>query len=221
MMKKLETLTKEQEDLIPIIRQKWLDEFYNNQEIDKQKAIEQITWLYEFCGKKKPTIFFMDSPLGSQIIANIWANIGANIWDNIGDNIRANIRDNIRDNIGANIWANIWANIRDNIGANIGANIWANIEYSQPSYYANISDYGWVGFYDYFQSLSHFSKYDWSNFVKFKTLLQTGIYELLTFENVCIVSLKPKVSVVLQRHVFLRTASPLNNNSAPSDFISA
>ena len=157
MMKKLETLTKEQEDLIPIIRQKWLDEFYNNQEIDKQKAIEQITWLYEFCGKNKPTIFFMDSPLGSQIIANIGANI------------------------------------RDNIGANIGDNIGANIKYNTLSYYGNVSDYGWVGFYDYFQSLNHFLEYDWSNFVKFKTLLQTGIYELLTFENVCIVSLKPKV----------------------------
>jgi hypothetical protein len=101
----------------------------------------------------------------------------------------ANIRDNIGDNIWANIWDNIGANIRDNIRDNIGD----NMKYIQPSYYANVSDYGWIGFYDYFQSLNHFTKYDWSNFVKFKTLLQSGIYELLTFENVCIVSLKPKV----------------------------
>ena len=156
---KLESLTPEQEALIPIIRNEWLNLFYKDQEIDKVKAKEGIEWLYSFCKKDKPKVFFMDSPLGCQILASI----GANIRDNIGANIGTNIRDNI----------------------------WAN--YQKSSYYGNISDYGWVAFYKYFQSSNHFTEYDWSNFDKFAKLLQSGIYELYTFENVCIVCSKPKV----------------------------
>jgi hypothetical protein len=146
---------------------------------------------------------------------NIWANIRDNIWDNIGanigDNIWANIRDNIRDNIwaniGDNIWANIGDNIRDNIRDNIGANIWANIGDNiwanispniganrQPrAYYGNCSDYGWMAFYDYFHQLNHFTDYDWNNFNEFKKLLDSGIYELVTLDGLCVACSLPKV----------------------------
>ena len=61
-------------------------------------------------------------------------------------------------------------------------------------YYGNVSDYGWVAMYSMIQSTNHFKDYDWSNFDEFKKLLQSGIYELYTFENVCIVCSKPKVT---------------------------
>jgi hypothetical protein len=151
-MKKLEVLTKKQEDLIPIVRQEWLDLFFKNKGNLNKKLFEaQIDWLYKRLNYKKPFIWYCDSPLMVQIIiniikntpqtnalirennnirdnigANIWANIWANIGANIGDNIRANIGDNIGANIRANIRANIWANIRANIWANIGDNIGDN-----------------------------------------------------------------------------------------------
>ena len=154
-MEKLETLTKEQEVLIPIVRQEWLDLFFKNKGvIDKPLFEKEIEWLYKRVGFEKPLVWYCDSPMMCQIItnllknnigdnigANIWANIRANIRDNIGDNIRDNIRANIGDNIGDNIWANIWANIRANIGANIGANIWANIDANiEANIGANIRD---------------------------------------------------------------------------------
>ena len=223
-MKILESLTKKQELLIPKVREEWLGYFYKNKGVDKKKAIQGVSWLYNFCGKKKPTVLFMDSPLGCEIMKNL-LKMGANIQDNIGDNIGANIRDNIGANIGANIrdniWANIWDNIgvnigdnirdnvrdnvrvnirdnvRDNIGVNIGANIQANIGANigayHPSYYGNVSDYGWVAFYDFFYGLNFFTDYKWDNFNKFKDLLKSGIYEINTFENVCIVCSMPKV----------------------------
>jgi len=222
-MKKLEVLTDEQLDLIEPHRQIWLDKFYKNQGIDKELAVKQIKWLYEFCGKKEPQIMFMDSPVGVDILLatienkgqniranirqsieqNIWDNIRDNIWDNIGANIRANIEQNIWANIGANIWDNIganirdniWDNIRDNIRDNIWANIGANIGANrQPrAFYGNCSDYGWMAFYDYFQSLNHFTDYDWTNFNQFKSLLDSGIYELVTLEGVCVACAMPKV----------------------------
>jgi hypothetical protein len=119
--------------------------------------------------------------------SNIWANIG----DNIGDNIGANIGANIGDNIGANIRANIWDNIRDNIGDNIGDNIWDNkMTYESFSAYCNVSDFGWVAFYDYFKRLNYF-KFDWSDFENFQGLLKSGVYDLVAFKNIVFVSSCP------------------------------
>ena len=131
----LDKLTKEQEDLIPVVRQEWLDVFFKNKgNINKKIFEEQIEWLYKRLNYEKPFIWYCDSPIMVQIIinilrkhTNIWANVGANIMANVGANVWANIRANIRANIGANIRANIRANIMANVGANVGANVWANI----------------------------------------------------------------------------------------------
>ena len=197
-MKKLTELTAEQEAMIIPQRELWLNKFYQNKGVDKEKATEGIKWLYEFCGKKEPVVIFMDSPIGCQVMANLSsdrANIRANIGDNIGDNILDNIGANIRANIGANILDNIRANIRDNIGDNIRDNIRANIrdKYINPCGWINLSDYGWIAFYEYFQNLNYFTDYDWSNFDNIKNLNSCGIYEIIALDGMCIVCSMPKV----------------------------
>jgi hypothetical protein len=200
-MKKLEVLTKEQEDLIPIVRQEWLDLFFKNKGNLNKKLFEaQIDWLYKRLNYKKPFIWYCDSPLMVQIIINIIKNtpqtnalirennnIGANIRDNIGANIRANIGDNIRDNIGDNIWDNIG----DNISANIRANIRDNkLVYEPVSCYCNVSDFGWVAFYDYFKRLNYF-KFDWTDFENFQKLITSGVYDFVAFKDIVFVSSCP------------------------------
>ena len=205
-MKKLTELTAEQEAMIIPQRELWLNKFYKNKGVDKEKATECIKWLYEFCGKKEPVVIFMDSPIGCQVMANlssdranILANIRDNIRDNIWDNILDNIGANIRANIGANILDNIRANIRDNIGDNIRDNIMANIrdniwdKYINPCGWINLSDYGWIAFYEYFQNLNYFTDYDWSNFDNIKNLNSCGIYEIIALDGMCIVCSMPKV----------------------------
>ena len=202
-MRKLESLTKEQEDLIPIIRQEWLDLFFKNKgNLNKSLFEQQIEWLYKRLNLPKPFIWYCDSPIMCQIILNVLknnfnirANIGDNIRANIRDNIWANIGDNIRDNIWANIGDNIWDNIRDNIWANIGANIGDNIRdnkliYESFSSCGNVSDFGWVAFYDYFRKLNYF-KFDWSDFLSFQQLLKSGVYDFVAFRNFLIVSSCP------------------------------
>ena len=46
-MKKLGTLTKEQEALLPIYRQKWLNIGYSTNPIDREQTIKSIKWLYK------------------------------------------------------------------------------------------------------------------------------------------------------------------------------
>jgi len=189
---------------------KWLYEFCGKKEpqimfMDSPVGVDILLATIENKGQN------IRANIRQSIEQNIWDNIGANIWDNIGDNIRANIRQSIEQNIGANIRDNIWANIGDNIRDNIRANIWANIGDNiwdniganispniganrQPrAFYGNCSDYGWIAFYDYFHQLNHFTDYDWNNFNEFKKLLDSGIYELVTLDGLCVACSLPKV----------------------------
>src|SRR3990167_7298297 len=128
----LTELTKEQEALIPIVRDEWIAKVCDPEKrlkLDKVKAKKQIEWFYEFCGEKKPLIWFMDSPFGCQIAANfLRLSSGSNIKSNIESNIKSNVWSNIWSNIKSNIKSNIESNIKSNVWSNIGSNIWSNIK---------------------------------------------------------------------------------------------
>ena len=69
----LEKLTNEQEKLMAIVRDEWLNRFFSGHGIDKKKATRGIEWLYEFSGLKNPQIVFVDSPLAAQMAAMVSA----------------------------------------------------------------------------------------------------------------------------------------------------
>jgi citrate lyase gamma subunit len=134
----IEKLTKEQEEAIVPFREKWKARILVTEQTDEE-IIKGVQNIYKEAGFKKPEVYFMDSPLGSQIFANIIKNlklekteiiknIWSNIWSNIKSNIGLNISSNIKSNIGLNIRSNIWSNIRSNIESNIGLNISSDIK---------------------------------------------------------------------------------------------
>ena len=207
IMKKLEKLTPEQEAFIPVLRKKYEDMFYNNQGINKEVCEDGIEFIYStYLNRPKPVIMYMDSPLGVQLLvsvlkhggfkkknlsADLRTNIRANLRANLSANLSANIRDNLRTNLWANLRANLWANLGDNLGANLGDNLRAN--YERPSYWANIGDYGWVAFYDFIQQTNYSNDYDFKSFDQYKKLLESGIYELVVMDGLCVVCSMPKV----------------------------
>ena len=120
---------------------------------------------------------------------NVWANVRDNVRDNIVanivDNVRNTVEDNVEDNIMANVWANVWANVRGNIRANIRAN---KLEYYNFSVYGNVSDYGWLSFYDYFREIGILKN---ENLSKFISLLDSNIYDMIQFDGLAIICKKP------------------------------
>lgn len=69
--KKLETLTPEQEALIPIVRDEWLDRFFNPKPANLPKMVEGAKWLYNLASIPEPVVQTCDSPYAAQIISNI------------------------------------------------------------------------------------------------------------------------------------------------------
>jgi len=69
----LTELTQEQEQLIPVVRDEWIDRFYSNPnptDLDEAKATEFVAWVYGLSKHKAPKVLFADSPLQAQQIAN-------------------------------------------------------------------------------------------------------------------------------------------------------
>jgi len=70
----LQELSPDQEALIPVVRDEWLNPLFGLNgpaQLDKEKCKDGIEWLYQLIGLDKPIIFFLDSPLGCQLAANI------------------------------------------------------------------------------------------------------------------------------------------------------
>ncbi len=133
---KIERLTSEQEAKIPIYLKRYYDKVYNSKPINKKLASDSIKYLYKNAGFNAPFIWYVESPLMAQIIANLltnkkMSNPGNNLGNNIGSNIERNLRNNLRNNIGGNIgdnfWNNLWNTLGNNIGDNIGINIRINL----------------------------------------------------------------------------------------------
>ena len=212
---KIEKFTKKQEEAIIPFRNYWIDRTLRTEKTDEE--IKQgVKKLYKMCGLMEPVVLIMDSPLGTQILANlakqnigenIWQNIHQNIqqniWQNIGENIeqniRGNIQQNIRQNIGENIWQNIhqnieqniWQNIRENIGENIRENIWGK-EY----FIFSSNDSSWIQWYVYqlFYFENELLKKD-KNYELLKEYIDSVIdsWMCLFFEKIAIVSRKPQI----------------------------
>ena len=101
-MAKLEKLTKEQEELMLTIRDKWMDFIFSckNTEIDKEKCIEGVNFIYKLSGKKSPEILFVDSPMGMQYAYHLINNLnsdkmGASMRDSVKDSVRTSVRTSV------------------------------------------------------------------------------------------------------------------------------
>ena len=135
---KLKKLTTEQEALIPVIRDRWINQLYNLKDINVEQVTEGIEWLYSLCNLPKPRVIICESLLEAQLTihmmkpitnvgANVWANVRANVWANVRDNVGANVVANVVAKVVDNVGDNVRDNVRDNVVANVGAKVGANV----------------------------------------------------------------------------------------------
>ena len=194
-----------------IVRDEWIDRMFSCQlRTDRKKATKYINWLYKLCNLGKPNIIFLSSPLGAQYGANIlksvrWAQVGVQVRDQVGDQVSAQVRDQVRAQVWVQVRAQVGAQVRDQVGDQVGAQVSAQVraqvrdqvldqvrdqkmEVFNFSFHGSISDYGWVSFYEYFKRVG---KVKLDNFNNFVFLLKSGVYDMIQFKKVCIVSDMP------------------------------
>ncbi|MBV7534079.1 DUF6745 domain-containing protein [Chitinophaga sp. sic0106] len=207
---KLERLTNEQEQKMLQVRDFWLNYIFScKTAINKDAAKIGIDWLYNSIGKKSPVVIYVDSPMGcqyavaylkeiikvigvnsstdqvraqvrAQVVAQVWAQVVAQV----GDQVRAQVWDQVRDQVRAQVVDQVGAQVVAQVGDQVG------VEYTSFTGYAggSIYDYGWVSFYDFFTQVGVI---DHAGFNQFKSVLLSGIYDMIQLEGFCIVSSLP------------------------------
>jgi len=99
-MKKIETLTQEQEQQLIAHRNEWLSHGRSTEPMNRELAVEGLKYFYKRLNEKEPFFWFCDSPMQAQIIMNLLKNgIGKNIHENIKRNIEENIKEKVDENI--------------------------------------------------------------------------------------------------------------------------
>ena len=118
-------LTKEQEAMIPVYRQTWLDYTIKSGPIDKEKCEDAIKWAYNFVNMKLPTKFvYLRSVVECNKAINL-LNLGYKL--DLDSNISANIQNLLSDN-----------------------KVKKDIKKNSQTYYYLSSKFWWAGYYCFY-----------------------------------------------------------------------
>ena len=102
-----------------------------------------------------------DSIMAS-VKASVRASVGASVRDSIMDSVGDSVRDSVRDSVGDSVWASVMASVN---------------EYSS---YIDLSNYGWVSFYDFFEKINLLDNF---NFKQYKKLIRSNVFNAYEYEN--------------------------------------
>ena len=135
-MAKLKKLTKEQEELMITIRDKWMDFIFSckNTEIKKDQCIEGINFIYNLAGKKPPEVLFVNSPMGVQyeyhLITNLTkGKIGDSVWDSVRDSVLDSVGASVKNSVGASVWNSVWNSVRYSVRDSVKVPVWDSVLY--------------------------------------------------------------------------------------------
>lgn len=197
-------LSEDQIALQVIVANEWIDLAHSGK-FDEFAAKEAVKTVYEISDIAPPKeIIIAESAMDADTVATIlkvkkvsvWAsifdsvvaNIDSSIWDvkaSVRDNVRARVDSSIWDSVKASVWNNVAGSVGDVVRPGLGDTVWARCEYF------NYSDFGWTAFYSYFRQIGILKH---EKFEKWEAALKSNIFEIYTYENVCIV-VKPPVSI--------------------------
>lgn len=164
----LNKLTKKQEKIMLQTRDEWINLFFDNVKnqkgIDKKMFEEGIGWLYtKLLNKPKPKVVYCDSWISCLITIAILKDKKLNKL--------------INDKLGSSVEASVWDSVRE--------------IFDLYSSYIDLSNYGWVSFYDFFEKINVVDNF---NFKQYKKILKSGVLNAYEFEN-CVFAIQPPIYV--------------------------
>ena len=133
---KLESLTPEQEALIPIVRDEWLNLFRDEgpQRMNRPDVEEGLEWLYGLAGLDKPRVVFVESPMGCQLAPHFFRQLGKedgldkiNVEDSVGRSVWRSVEDSVWASVEDSVWDSVWASVEDSVGNSVKGSVWASV----------------------------------------------------------------------------------------------
>ena len=174
-------------------RDEWINLFFDNvrnkRGIDKPAFEEGIKWLYnDLLKKPTPKIIYCDGWLSclltiailkdKNLIKKSWDSVMASVKDSVMDSVRASIKASVGDSVRASVWDSVG----DSVGDSVWDSVWDSVGDSVNEYssYIDLSNYGWVSFYDFFEKINLLDNF---NFKQYKKLIRSNVFNAYEYEN--------------------------------------
>lgn len=132
----IEKLTNEQQALIPIVRDEWINRTLSDH-YDREGVERGIKWLYRGAKLVEPRIVHLDSPLGCQIAANVWGQLDTEtvhigvvphiVRSNVQNEVQSNVQNEVRGEVWDKVWKNVSDAARETVQRHIEAEVWDNV----------------------------------------------------------------------------------------------
>ena len=134
-----QSLTKEQKDFIPIVRDEWIKVGLCTDPANRPEAERGIALVYLAANLTPPkTIIWCESPLAGAIAASQLAQVRAQV--------RAQVGDQVVDQVWDQVVAQVGAQVRAQVRAQVGAQVGDQVIYGQH-------EAGWLSQYDFFSRI--------------------------------------------------------------------
>lgn len=190
-------LTKEQEAIMLQTRDEWINLFFDN--VKSQKGIDRpmfedgIKWLYnDLLNKPTPKVVYCDSWLSCLLTIailkdkkHVWASVGDSVRDSIWASVRASVWDSVWDSVGDSVRDSV----RDSVWASVGDSVWDL--FNEYSSYIDLSNYGWISFYDFFEKINILDNFE---FKQYKKIIKSGVFQAYEYENF-VFAVQPPISI--------------------------
>ena len=174
-MKKIETLTKEQEDYLPLFRKEYLDAAISGKRADRAKLESAISDAYATIGKKSPIVIILKSPLQAMMAIKFMKSFAnKETWGQLGDQL--------------------WGQLRGQLGGQLGGQLWGQLgghDIYDGDYLWGSHDLFWVAFYKFGELIG--VKYTKEQSAKLDIMKRIG-FECewwWPYEGICFVSERP------------------------------
>ena len=178
-------------------RDEWINLFFDNvrnkRGIDKPAFEEGIKWLYnDLLKKPTPKIIYCDGWLSclltiailkdKNLIKKSWDSVMASVKDSVMDSVRASIKASVGDSVRASVWDSVGDSVKDSVMDSVRDSVWDSVGDSVNEYssYIDLSNYGWVSFYDFFEKINLLDNF---NFKQYKKLIRSNVFNAYEYEN--------------------------------------
>ena len=136
----LTELTPEQQALMPIIRDKWINKLNKPKQFEKEKAIKAVEWLYEFSKLEKPKVIVCESPLACQLAMNLlWVSVRnsvnnsvrnsvwVSVWNSVWNSVNDSVWDSVNDSVNNSVWNSVRNSVNDSVWNSVRDSVWASV----------------------------------------------------------------------------------------------
>src|SRR3990167_5784932 len=191
---KIETLTPEQEALIPIVRDEWIKFCLGGDcLIEKEKAKKGIEWVYSLANLSAPKfIAFAEGPLAAQIIARVFPDTCKAVSMKMD---KQSVEQSVDQSVRQSVAQSVWQSVDQSVGQSVRLSVDQSVRLSVGQYvgqYENPYDgcawaSGYYAYYDFFERIGITTKEQ----VKLKELTLTGTWDFLWYKDLCVVTCRP------------------------------